>query len=139
MKICFKCGVPKSLQEFYKHAQMADGHLNKCIDCTKADVLRHRTDNLLAVQAYDRERSKLPHRVAARTTYLKEHYSSLKRKARLAVSNAVRDGRLIKQLCWCGAVRVDAHHPSYTKPLEVIWLCKKHHVEADKQRRASRG
>jgi len=37
-KKCFKCGVVKSIDSFYTHTQMADGHLNKCISCTKKDV-----------------------------------------------------------------------------------------------------
>ena len=38
MKVCFKCGVEKSISSFYVHKKMADGRLNKCIDCTKKDT-----------------------------------------------------------------------------------------------------
>jgi hypothetical protein len=37
-KICFKCGVEKDLDDFYKHPQMGDGHLNKCKECNKKDT-----------------------------------------------------------------------------------------------------
>ncbi len=30
----------------------------------------------------------------------------------------------------CGHEKVQAHHEDYSKPLDVNWLCKKHHVEA---------
>ena len=50
--------------------------------------------------------------------------------ARLKVRNALRNGSLIKKPCEiCGELKVEAHHDDYSKPLEVIWLCKRHHQE----------
>ena len=50
--------------------------------------------------------------------------------AKSHVQYAVRTGKLIREACEiCGKKKTDAHHPDYTKPLDVIWLCRKHHVE----------
>jgi hypothetical protein len=37
-KKCFKCCRILPINNFYKHKKMLDGHLNKCIECTKNDV-----------------------------------------------------------------------------------------------------
>lgn len=61
----------------------------------------------------------------------------LKVKAYRAVYVAVRNGSLKKKPCKkCGAIKAEAHHTDYSKPLKVVWLCKQHHVEADKIMRA---
>jgi hypothetical protein len=36
---------------------------------------------------------------------------------------------LVPQPCEvCGATKVEKHHPDYSKPLEVRWLCREHHL-----------
>ena len=47
----------------------------------------------------------------------------------LKVSRAVRAGRLRRQPCEaCGSTDVQAHHDDYSRPLDVRWLCTKHHA-----------
>jgi hypothetical protein len=132
MKTCFKCGERQPLSEFYKHAQMADGHLNKCKTCTKSDVWHHRRDHADSVRAYDRRRAKDPLRIAdgsRRTAEWRKKYPE-RWAAHIAVNNAVRDGRLVKQPCQkCGDKKVEGHHPDYGRPLHVVWLCPVHHRE----------
>jgi hypothetical protein len=64
----------------------------------------------------------------------KEKYPD-RNKAHKIVFSAIRNKTLIKKPCFCGELKSEAHHPDYSKPLDVVWLCKKHHVEADKKRR----
>ena len=49
MKNCFKCNTTKDIDDFYEHPQMGDGHLNKCKDCTKADVSKRTVARLCLV------------------------------------------------------------------------------------------
>ena len=61
-----------------------------------------------------------------------------KRIAHHAVENAVRNGTLVKQRCAvCGAPGTQAHHPDYSRPLDVIWLCPEHHGMANRERRTT--
>ena len=53
-----------------------------------------------------------------------------KYRARYAVLQAKRTGALAPQPCSnCGVDKVEAHHSDYSRPLDVMWLCKTHHVE----------
>lgn len=58
--------------------------------------------------------------------------------ARNRVYQAIKRGELERGPCEeCGTtVDVHGHHHDYDKPLEVRWLCRAHHNEADN---ASRG
>ena len=50
----------------------------------------------------------------------------------------VRAKRIIPQKCFCGK-KGEAHHQDYKIPLLITWLCKKHHVKADRKRKGSLG
>lgn len=133
MKECFKCHTMKPLHDFYKHAQMGDGHLNKCKECAKSDAWHHRKQNIGTIRNYDKKRSKLQHRLLLNTNNTKKYREKFpeRHKANSAVSNALRDGKLEKQPCFCCGYEdyVEAHHVDYDFHLNVIWLCSAHHRE----------
>lgn len=54
-----------------------------------------------------------------------------KETARKLMRNAIKDGTLVRQPCEeCGSTKsVAGHHPDYSRPLDVRWLCASHHAE----------
>jgi hypothetical protein len=147
VKTCRGCGAVEPLNEFYRHAAMADGHLNFCKLCVKNRVLRYRADNIERIREYDRERGQLAHRKeASKQRSRKAHYEhhrhrrgpnhTLIRSAHSKTWAAIRSGILPRLLAceWCDTVGpVDAHHEDYRLPLNVIWLCEPCHGTRHRQ------
>ena len=45
----------------------------------------------------------------------------------------VKRGLIKKMPCFiCGNLNSEAHHENYDRPLDIIWLCRKHHLEHHK-------
>ena len=131
MKPCTLCNTEKSFDSFYAAPGCKDGKANQCIACVKARARVRHADKRDQIRAYDRERSKLPHRVMARAQQMlrEKERDPQRHKARIAVGNAVRDGRLRKMDCaFCGASKTVAHHHDYARPLDVTWLCSPCHA-----------
>lgn len=131
-KKCFKCQLAKPLVEFYKHPKMGDGHLGKCKDCTRKDSSNRyrRPESRELIRAYDKYRNQTPERKAKTLGYLQKRrlLHPEKDRARRLVGSAVRRGLMEKQPCEiCKSPEVQAHHPDYSKPLNVRWLCFIHH------------
>jgi hypothetical protein len=150
-KACKKCERNLPISEFYVHASMGDGHLSFCKECVGARVGAHREANLEKIRIYDRIRGDLPHRMALRQAYAREHPEAFrpgqanwlkrnpeKRKAHNTLSNAIRDGKIVKPTA-CSKCdeecRPEGHHVDYSKPLEVVWLCRRCHAALSRKPR----
>lgn len=47
-----------------------------------------------------------------------------------ALRSAIRRGLIVRKPCEvCGAEKTDAHHTDYDRPMDVIFLCRRHHRE----------
>lgn len=122
VKTCKTCHATKPLEDFHKHKTSTNGRHANCKDCQRPKSLEwyHRTKdaNRDKRNAYERLR----------------FHSHPKRRKKKAASwlarEAVRLGKLVKKPCEkCGDVKSFGHHEDYNKPLEVIWLCQRHHTD----------
>lgn len=126
MKTCSRCSQDLPLTEFYRHPKILKGTINRCKSCTCRAVQANYRKNKAYYYAYEQERFHKPARKIWRMANQKRirNADPEKYRARNAVSNALRDGRLHKLPCKnCGSTKSQAHHTDYTKPLEVEWLC----------------
>ena len=82
------------------------------------------------------EKPKTPRQPALRSETRQTNWrraNLAKYTAHLAVQRALVSGALQKQSCEvCGSEAVDAHHNRYDEPLNVRWLCRRHHVRLHK-------
>ena len=136
---CRSCLLVKQPDDFYK------SNKTKCKECVKASTRQHRLSNLEHYRRYDRNRASRPDRVAARQAYAKTTEgkiagarakrkwavaNAIRRKAHIALWNAIKAGKITPQPCFICGEKAEAHHPDYSRPLSVTWLCSEHHKAA---------
>ncbi len=97
------------------------GWYAKNAEANRQSAKRSRDRRIEDVRAYDRKRG---HRT----------YDTFKERVRHQTFLAIERGDLTREPCEvCGAEKVDAHHDDYYQPMEVRWLCKKHHGEVHRR------
>lgn len=122
-KVCFKCGRELPLSMFYKHPKMADGHLNKCKDCTKNDVHNKYMDNIENPDYVEKERER------GREKYHRLGYKNVYKQAHLSTKNvAIRLRKIVDIPTSC-----EIHHWNYNLLYDVFILDKRWHARIHKK------
>jgi hypothetical protein len=115
-RVCSKCKIEKDIREFpWETARKR--FIYNCILCERIR---------------DRDRYKKGYRTKYFKLYNRKYKVKHpeKNKARIQLSLAIKQGKIKRQPCIvCGNKNSHGHHEDYSKPLEVIWLCRKHHEE----------
>jgi len=111
---------------------MKDGHLNKCIECAKIDARGCAPEQAVTRRAYERKRSQLPHRIELRERVVKAWAKMYpeRKAAHAKLRYAMKRGMVTQLPCMVCGESAEAHHPDYSRPLDVVWLCSSHHKQA---------
>lgn len=104
---CKKCKRRAYMRAYYRRPGVTERW--------KASVAKSRERRLENIKAYDRERRK--------------HVDPAKDRARKLLAQKIRFGRMERQPCEICGGSAQAHHEDYSKPYEVRWLCRVHHME----------
>jgi hypothetical protein len=93
--------------------------------------LNYRNRNREKIRAYNRKYNQLWRKkngYHSEEKYKKKHPE--KKLAWTKLQRAIEHGLIRKESCRvCGNEQAQAHHPDYSYPLSVEWLCPLHHKE----------
>jgi hypothetical protein len=130
VKTCTKCTRTDPPCGFGVDRRRPDGLHGWCQDCKRSCARARYYRDHEATLAKEAKRRESPKRKA-------DNYAAWKRyrernedkvRARYAMNNAIRDGRLTREPCHkCGNPDSHGHHHDYTKPFDVEWICSRCH------------
>ena len=124
MRICFACKTRLPMRCFSKDRTRKNGLSFRCRSCVSKmyKLWREKNKARLTSKEHKVKRNELAYK------YMKKYPE--KQRARASVAYALKHGKIQKLPCQtsgCKDKKVHAHHPDYSKPLKVIWLCVPHH------------
>ena len=128
-KICWVCGVPKPLDEFYSNRCRPDGVGTACKPCSRSLRKQWSEKNKDWVIKRDRAYYKVNATHARKREAERKCAFPERTKAQAILRAALNNGTAIAQLCFVCGETAEGHHVSYDLPLDVSWLCRKHHKQ----------
>ena len=143
MRTCKKCGQQKPVKTFPPYrVRGKEGRRHTCRECWNAKwtpivsshVRRYYHENTNGYRDRAKVRTARHHRANPEAHHRRNREFEKRHPERVAakraVAAAIRSGRLVRQSCCvCGSGPAQAHHDDYSKPLEILWLCRFHHGE----------
>lgn len=133
---CVACKDTKPTTKFSRCAK--SGFQSRCKECARA--YQREYERTPDAREANRRRSMKRYAELRTTQEGRQKHAALtmkwkianpeKYKAQYALGNNVSRGKIKRQPCEvCGNPKTHGHHDDYSKPLEVRWLCPKHHAE----------
>lgn len=127
---CTGCRVEKDASEFFADRRRRSGLKTRCKSCCRTAAKEAGWDASWKIRNPGRKAEvnrSYRERHPGQGCGGHEHF-----QAHGAVDRAVRSGRLVRPTACerCGvACHPHGHHPDYSKPLEVVWVCQPCHAK----------
>jgi hypothetical protein len=132
---CTRCGEVRLVEEFPPHKKTRDGRNSICRACLRRmarEYRRRNQEHYRRIARESRRRHYFPGKFAALSPE-----EAAKCRSRDAAKQALKSGRLRRpDRCQaCGrppspTLRIEMHHPDYSRPLDVVFLCSLCHGQA---------
>ncbi len=124
MKTCIKCH-----QDFEPTPSQLSKYFYWCLDCRGVYLRRWkyahplRPEQIIKYSEQKKLRSKITHKL-----WVSKPENQKKPCIYNKIHQLIKKGVITRQPCTtCGAEKTLAHHPDYSKPLLIVWLCTKCH------------
>ena len=132
-RICGLCRIKKPLEQYQRNKSNPLGRAYWCKECRREfDRERNlRPDRKLYIKQWEQSgRGKELRSLARKKDRLqnKDKYC-----ARRLLNKLIKESLIKRMPCEICGKEGNGHHPDYTKPVEVVWLCRKHHAELNRK------
>ena len=132
-RICGLCGIEKPLEEYQRNKSNPLGRAYWCKDCRR-DFDRQRNlrpDRRLYIKQWEQSERGKQLRAISRKNDRQQNKN--KYRARRLLNKLIKEGVINRMPCEICRKTGNGHHPDYSKPTEVVWLCRKHHAELNRK------